>query len=101
MLAVIQNKEQLDLARETGRMWKGTLGPNQYMYTPIGSFIIERVLGDVTVFGYRTPCLNNNIQNLNIFKDMLDQYQVSIGEGQTSNVGKFWETVVKLASITK
>ena len=62
----------------------------------MGTITIERVLGDHTVFGYRTAFTDTSVGALDGFKNMLNCVAATKQDPSADPVVKFWTEVVDL-----
>ena len=90
----ISVQEQFDaFANSGGTFWKGTIHPDQFMYVPLGSFVMERVLGSTMVVGFRASVLDPTRANLGPFKEMAANVHSCMPD---SHMDKFWTGLIKV-----
>ena len=96
-LDAIHTEEQLDkLALNGGKMYRTTVEPFELVSVPMGTITIERVLGDRTVFGYRTSFTDTSKGALDGFKNMLKCVAATKQDPSADPVVKFWNEVVDI-----
>ena len=96
-LEAIHTEEQLDaLAQNGGKLYRTTVQPFELVSVPMGTITIERVLGDHTVFGYRTSFTDKSEEASEGFKSMLKCAAATNQDPSADPVVKFWTEVVDL-----
>ncbi|CAK0837426.1 unnamed protein product [Prorocentrum cordatum] len=85
----LNSKESLDVYKEAGRkIYRGIAGPESTSFLPMGCIIVERMLGDSNVIGFRTGSLYSSTAPMESFKSYADCYKNVHGE--ENPVSKFW-----------
>ena len=77
-----------------GKVWRGVLSAGETLYTPMASFVIERVLGDNMVIGLKTCCLPAVPTTLEGLTFLRTHMTAQSGEG--APLLQFWADVEKL-----
>ena len=86
--------KDFDMFKEKGwGMYRGALRPGNYGFVPMGYFLIERTLGDVSSYGYRCPVFTRDAESKSRFAQVAAQH-ASTGEGDTP-LAKFWASLLE------
>ena len=96
-LEAIHTEEQLDaLAQNGGKLYRTTVQPFELVSVPMGTIAIERVLGDHSVFGYRTSFTDKSEEAFGVLKNMMNCVAATKQDPSEDPVVKFWTEVVDL-----
>ena len=92
VISSLKTKEMLD--RFDGNIYRGTLQPSQALYVPLGSFFVERTVGNSTVYGFHAPVLDVAAATRQAFGEMVTTLQSIQPEKPLANFWKsVWETL--------
>ena len=93
VLNSIGDEEKLNVfSQQGGEFQKAVVPAEAALFVPFGSFVKERVLGNVTSLGVRVSVLDTTQSNLTTFEEMRSQYMSSLG-GTPTALAKFWGEV--------
>ena len=93
VLNSIGDEEKLNVfSQQGGEFQKAVVPVEAALFVPFGSFVKERVLGNVTSLGVRVSVLDTTQSNLTTFEEMRSQYMSSLG-GTPTALAKFWGEV--------
>ena len=90
-LQEINTPEQLDTFGKCGRMRRTIVAAHETLVVPMASFVVERVLGDSTVFGHRTSFIDDCQAAIAAFHEMAECHASKVGPEDP--VQKFWTLV--------
>ena len=75
-----------------GVIYKTMLRPMEFCYMPMGYYVLERTVGDVHGYGYRTAAYDNNAENLTVLELMKSQMEAAAGQGHS--LVRFWKLIL-------
>ena len=97
VMYTIATTEQLDVLESCGGIiHKAIVRPGQFMYIPAGHWTAERVLGEQSVFGFRTGNLDPHAQTLSGFQNLIRQYKSS--DKAQEPLVNFWESLHEVST---
>ena len=76
----IDDQESLEQFKAFGKLQKVSLRAGQFLYVPMGWLILERTLGDVNAYGYRTAAFDATAQSVANFNTMRTQLEAIAGK---------------------
>ena len=94
VLGDIVLEEQLDMFEKISCMHHATLRAGEYMYIPLGFVVMERTLGDVNSYGYRTASLEKTEKTVAKFREMKQQLEATVTPEDA--LVRFWTTVLEV-----
>ena len=93
-LGSIVDTERLEALGKAGLMHRCTMRAGEYLYTPMGFIVMERTLGGVYSYGYRTASFEKTEKTVGIFREMKQQLEVVAGADDP--LVKLWQTVLEV-----
>ena len=89
----LDNETSLDNFHASGMLRRACIRPGQLVYIPMGWMMMERTIGDVYAYGFRTAAFDTTEKSVASFREMIVQLKAFAGEEDP--LVKFWDAAAQ------